>query len=33
MIALAARLMQDRDAPISEVCEAVSISGATLYRS
>jgi DNA invertase Pin-like site-specific DNA recombinase len=31
-IALAARLMKDRNVPISEVCEAVGISRATLYR-
>jgi DNA invertase Pin-like site-specific DNA recombinase len=31
-IALAARLMRDRDVPISEVCGAVGISRATLYR-
>ena len=30
--ALAARLMRDRDVPISEVCEAVGVSRATLYR-
>jgi DNA invertase Pin-like site-specific DNA recombinase len=31
-IALAARLMKDRDVPISEVCGAVDVSKATLYR-
>ena len=31
-IALAARLMKDGDVPISEVCEAVDVSRATLYR-
>jgi DNA invertase Pin-like site-specific DNA recombinase len=31
-ITLAARLLKDRDMPISEVCEAVSVSRATLYR-
>jgi DNA invertase Pin-like site-specific DNA recombinase len=31
-VALAARLMKDRDVPISEVCEAVGVSKATLYR-
>jgi DNA invertase Pin-like site-specific DNA recombinase len=31
-IALAARLMKDRDVPISEVCGAVDVSRATLYR-
>jgi DNA invertase Pin-like site-specific DNA recombinase len=31
-IALAARLMQDRDVPISEVYGAVGVSRATLYR-
>ena len=31
-IALAARLMRDRDVPISEVCGAVGVSRATLYR-
>ena len=31
-IALASKLMRDRETPISEVCEAVGISRATLYR-
>lgn len=31
-IALASKLMRDREAPISEVCEAVGVSRATLYR-
>lgn len=31
-IAVASKLMQDRDTPISEVCEAVGVSRATLYR-
>jgi predicted DNA-binding transcriptional regulator AlpA len=31
-VALAARLMRDRDVPVSEVCEAVGVSRATLYR-
>ncbi|MDP9438524.1 MAG: recombinase family protein [Actinomycetota bacterium] len=31
-VALASRLMRDRDTPISEVCEAVGVSRATLYR-
>jgi DNA invertase Pin-like site-specific DNA recombinase len=31
-VALAARLMRDRDVPISEVCGAVGVSRATLYR-
>ena len=31
-IALASRLMRDRETPISEVCEAVGVSRATLYR-
>ncbi len=31
-VALADRLMRDRDVPISEVCEAVGISRATPYR-
>ena len=31
-IALASKLMKDRDTPISEVCEAVGVSRATLYR-
>jgi DNA invertase Pin-like site-specific DNA recombinase len=31
-IALAARLMRDRAVPVSEVCEAVDVSRATLYR-
>jgi len=31
-IALASKLMRDRDTPISEVCEAVGVSRATLYR-
>ena len=31
-IALASKLMRDRETPISEVCEAVNVSRATLYR-
>ena len=31
-IALASRLMRNRETPISEVCEAVGVSRATLYR-
>lgn len=31
-IALASKLMNDRDTSISEVCEAVGVSRATLYR-
>ena len=31
-IALASKLMQDRETPISEVYEAVGVSRATLYR-
>lgn len=31
-IALASKLMRDRETPISEVCEAVGVSRATLYR-
>jgi DNA invertase Pin-like site-specific DNA recombinase len=31
-VALAARLMKDGDVPISEVCGAVGVSRATLYR-
>jgi DNA invertase Pin-like site-specific DNA recombinase len=31
-VALAARLMKDGDVPVSEVCEAVGVSRATLYR-
>lgn len=31
-IALASRLMRDRETPISEVCEAVGVSKATIYR-
>jgi DNA invertase Pin-like site-specific DNA recombinase len=31
-LALASRLMRDRETPISEVCEAVGVSRATLYR-
>jgi DNA invertase Pin-like site-specific DNA recombinase len=31
-LALAARLMKDRDVPIVEVCQAVGVSRATLYR-
>lgn len=31
-IALASRLMRDRETPVSEVCEAVGVSRATLYR-
>ncbi len=31
-IALASRLMRDRETPIAEVCDAVSISRSTLYR-
>ena len=31
-IALAARLMRDREVPISEVCEAAGVWRATLYR-
>ncbi len=32
-IAIASKLMRDRETPISEVCEAVGVSTATLYRS
>jgi hypothetical protein len=31
-VALAARLMRNRDVPISEVCGAVGVSRVTLYR-
>jgi DNA invertase Pin-like site-specific DNA recombinase len=31
-LALASRLMKDRETPIGEVCEAVGVSRATLYR-
>ncbi len=31
-VALAARLMRDRDVPVSEVCGAVGVSRATLCR-
>lgn len=31
-VALASRLMRNRETPISEVCEAVGVSRATLYR-
>jgi AcrR family transcriptional regulator len=31
-ITLASRLMRDHETPISEVCEAVGVSRATLYR-
>lgn len=31
-VALASKLMGDRETPISEVCEAVGVSRATLYR-
>jgi len=31
-IALASKLMRDRETPITEVCEAVGVSRATLYR-
>jgi DNA invertase Pin-like site-specific DNA recombinase len=31
-IALASRLMRDRETPVAEVCEAVGVSRATLYR-
>lgn len=31
-IALASRLLADRETPISEICEAVGVSRATLYR-
>lgn len=31
-ILLAAKLMRDRETSISEVCEAVGVSRATLYR-
>lgn len=31
-IALASKLMRDRETPMSEVCEAVGVSRATLYR-
>jgi AcrR family transcriptional regulator len=30
--ALASKLMRDQETPISEVCEAVGVSRATLYR-
>lgn len=31
-IALASKLMRDRETPVSEVCEAVGVSRATLYQ-
>lgn len=31
-LALASRLMKDRETPIGEVCEAVGVRRATLYR-
>lgn len=31
-LALASKLMRDRETPISEVCDAVGVSRATLYR-
>jgi DNA invertase Pin-like site-specific DNA recombinase len=31
-VALASKLMRDRETPMSEVCEAVGVSRATLYR-
>jgi len=31
-IALAGKLMRNRETPVSEVCEAVGVSRATLYR-
>ena len=31
-VALASKLMRDRETPISEVCEVVGVSRATLYR-
>jgi DNA invertase Pin-like site-specific DNA recombinase len=31
-IALASKLMRDRETPISEICEAVGVSRATIYR-
>jgi predicted DNA-binding transcriptional regulator AlpA len=31
-IALASKLLKDRETPVSEVCEAVGVSRATLYR-
>lgn len=31
-IALASKLMRDRETPVSEVCEAVGVSRATIYR-
>jgi DNA invertase Pin-like site-specific DNA recombinase len=31
-VALASKLMRDRETPISEVCEAIGVSRATLYR-
>ena len=31
-IALASKLMRDMEMPISEICEAVSVLRATLYR-
>ncbi len=31
-IALASKLMRDRETPMSEICEAVDVSRATLYR-
>ncbi len=31
-VALASRMMQDRETPISQVCKAVGVSRATLYR-
>ena len=31
-IALASKLMRDRDTPIGEVCDAVGVSKATIYR-
>jgi DNA invertase Pin-like site-specific DNA recombinase len=31
-IALASKLMRDRETPITDVCEAVAVSNATIYR-
>ena len=31
-IALASKLMRDRETPVSDVCEAIGVSKATLYR-
>lgn len=31
-LALAAKLLRDKETPIGEICEAVGVSSATLYR-